>query len=204
MATDLISCSIDGCNNRRIARGFCNAHYKKWKKYGDPNAMLTTPKGEPLKYFNEVVLHFSGDECLIWPYATYSNGYGEVRFDGLIRSVHRLACEIINGPAPYDKPHAAHACGNGHLGCVNPRHISWKSHGDNMIDMIDHGTSPRGIRNAHSKLTEDDVKQIRYLRGAAPQYALAEMFGVSQATICNIHLGKVWSWILDANHHTKP
>lgn len=29
-------CSVDGCENKHFCKGFCNKHYKKFKKYGDP------------------------------------------------------------------------------------------------------------------------------------------------------------------------
>lgn len=29
-------CSIDGCGKNRIGHGFCRAHYKRFKKHGDP------------------------------------------------------------------------------------------------------------------------------------------------------------------------
>lgn len=29
-------CSIDGCTNPHLAKGYCNAHWKKWKRHGDP------------------------------------------------------------------------------------------------------------------------------------------------------------------------
>ena len=29
-------CSIEGCENKFLAKGFCNKHYKKFKQYGNP------------------------------------------------------------------------------------------------------------------------------------------------------------------------
>lgn len=33
MATDL--CTVEGCDRVRTARGMCNAHYQRYRKYGD-------------------------------------------------------------------------------------------------------------------------------------------------------------------------
>jgi hypothetical protein len=29
-------CSVEGCNKKAVCRGWCNRHYQKWYKYGDP------------------------------------------------------------------------------------------------------------------------------------------------------------------------
>jgi len=29
-------CSIDGCNLKHLARGFCQKHHSRWRRYGDP------------------------------------------------------------------------------------------------------------------------------------------------------------------------
>lgn len=34
MADD--TCSIDGCERAVFCRGWCNAHYKRWRRHGDP------------------------------------------------------------------------------------------------------------------------------------------------------------------------
>lgn len=37
-------CTIDGCGKRHVARGWCTAHYQRWKKYGDPNVSVRVDK----------------------------------------------------------------------------------------------------------------------------------------------------------------
>lgn len=36
-------CSIDGCEAPTVGRGWCNRHYLRWSKYGDPTAGGPTP-----------------------------------------------------------------------------------------------------------------------------------------------------------------
>ena len=39
-------CAIDGCTGRHEAKGYCDHHYRKFTRYGDP---LYVPKGPPPK-----------------------------------------------------------------------------------------------------------------------------------------------------------
>ena len=35
-----MECSIGGCMAPRVARGYCQAHYRRWRLYGDPKAHI--------------------------------------------------------------------------------------------------------------------------------------------------------------------
>lgn len=43
------SCSVDGCTNKYLCKGYCNLHYIRFKKYGDPlvNNSPTGKSGDP-------------------------------------------------------------------------------------------------------------------------------------------------------------
>lgn len=34
------TCSIEGCEKRHVARGWCGMHYQRWKVYGDPSVRV--------------------------------------------------------------------------------------------------------------------------------------------------------------------
>lgn len=321
-------CSIPNCDKPVRNRGWCSAHYQRWRTYGDPNYAVRTPKGVPLQWLFDHLAHDS-EECLIWPFARHGDGAGQVIYKGKHTSAHRLVCALVNGPAPsedheaklscgptssgcchpkhvfwslpvgnhaepisdgerllccipnceneaapgrrgccmshykrlwrhgaplaggtyknavvqwleehasyssdqcliwpfarnsigyaicdkklgsgfapnvmcrmaHGEPpsplhEAAHSCGKGHLGCMNPNHLSWKTHAANMADTLLHGTHNRGERNGCAKLTEGDVRAIRASNDN--QRVLSARFGVSQSQISSIRSRKRWAWL---------
>jgi hypothetical protein len=189
MATNFI-CSVDDCGKTaRNSRGWCNAHYLRWRRYGDPTAGRIN-HGDAKRHLNDVVLPFTGKECLIWPHCRDDNGYARYS-DGL---VHTYVCERRHGKSPSRQHQAAHSCGNGHLGCVSPEHLAWKTVSENQMDRVLHGTSNRGSRHALSKLTEEDVAEIMAMKGKETQKVIAAKFGVSRSNISAIHRGTSWDW----------
>lgn len=186
-------CSIPDCDKPSAHRGWCKAHYHRWYNHGDPLAG-STAKGELTRFLEDTALPYQGDDCLLWPYTKDRKGYAQINRKGT-RYVHRIVCEATHGKPPSPRHEAAHECGNGHLGCVNPRHLSWKTPVENQADKVTHGTHQFGIRNTQAKLTEDDVRQIRSLKGQKSLTEIGRMFGVNFVTVSNIHTGRRWAWL---------
>lgn len=189
-------CSVPDCGKPHMAKGFCNNHYYLFKRHGHPLGGRTPP-GQTTKFLHEVVQKYSGNDCLIWPYAKSRGGYGAITVHGRQREVHRYVCELVNGEPPSADHQAAHSCGNGGLGCVNPRHLLWKTRKENSTDQLVHGTRNHGSRNGSAKLTEDMVLDIRSDRfHGMPQTKIASHFGISLRSVSNIVTGKNWKHIL--------
>jgi hypothetical protein len=191
-------CQISGYernahHDARGRRGWCSAHYQRWKRHGDPLAGGTL-YGEPQAAMAEAIA-FVGEDCLIWKFGKSGGGYGQIQVKGKKLYVHRVVCEAANGPPPSPDREAAHSCGNGHLGCCNPAHLRWATQSENMDDRVIHGTSNRGERSRSAKLTEADVLEIRSLRGTVLQRELAARFGVNPRTIGDVLSGKKWAWL---------
>lgn len=126
-----------------------------------------------------------GDECLYWPFGMMPNGYAQLGTvgDGTNTKclyAHRYVCELKHGPAPAGHE-AAHSCGN--RGCLNPNHIFWKTRAANQADRILHGTAKRDGR----KLTRDQRREIRALKGKLTQRQIAAKFGVTFQSISQVH-----------------
>jgi hypothetical protein len=66
------------------------------------------------------------------------------------------------------------------------------------MDRILHGTSNRGERNGHSKLTTDDVFDILWLKNAFSMKTvdIARSFDVSVRAVRNVLNGTRWSWLV--------
>lgn len=131
-------------------------------------------------------------ECWEWLGSKNSRGYGRVVWNGKNVRAHRVAWELANGPIPEGKC-VLHYCDN--PSCVNPHHLWVGSHADNMHDMVEKGRQVyhRGESHGMSKLTEQDVREIRFFLDAGySQKALALMYGVSISTISLIKTGKIW------------
>lgn len=147
-------------------------------------------RGE-VRAFVDGLLLTDTQECILWPYSVGSHGYGDFKRDGKHSLAHRWVCEQAHGPAPLSNMDAAHSCGRDL--CVNRKHLSWKSHADNCADKLLHGTQPQGESVHLAVLTETEAAKILAtpkVRGSG--IALAELYGVSQATVSMIRSDKTW------------
>jgi ribosomal protein S13 len=150
----------------------------------------TKGNGRAVQWLREHAEYQRDDWCVIWPFST-TRGYGHFGYMGEMLYAHVYMCELAHGPAPSPLHQAAHSCGMGHEGCVNPKHLSWKTPSENQQDKKEHGTSmPKG--RERYKLKAEDVAYIRSLAGQKTHDELARIFGVSRRNIGAILDGRSW------------
>lgn len=187
-------CSIEGCGKLYKGYGYCQLHYRRFKKHGDPLAGgLLYCIGDGERYLLGVVLPFEGDECLEWPFNRHPRGYGSVYYEGRQQRVNRVICRLVHGEPHKRNWVAAHRCGN--AWCCNPKHLNWKTVSGNQMDRVDHGTSNRGKAHWNVRLAKEQVLEIRRLEGSKTQQAIADQFGVSLAAINGILRRRTWGWL---------
>lgn len=189
-------CKIDGCGKRTVGRGWCDAHYRRWKRHGDPEGGRVA-HGEPMRWLKAHVGH-TGSSCLRWPYGASDEGYGKIAQDGKWRNASRVMCEIVHGPAPTPSHQACHSCGKGHEACVSPAHLYWGTPTQNNADQLIHGTRARGERQGQSRLTEAVVLEIRRQAEAVPQVEIARRFGITKQLVNKIVRRERWAWLREA------
>ena len=121
------------------------------------------------------------------------SGYGALKVNGKMYPAHRLAYQLWNGEIPVGMV-VRHKCDN--PPCVNPEHLEIGSYKDNTNDMMARGRASVGEKQGCSKLTEDDVREIRILRGFGfTLKELGKMYAVHFATIAYSMNGKNWKHI---------
>lgn len=110
--------------------------------------------------------------------------------------VHRLVLQAFVGECP-----------QGHQACHNDGsrannilgNLRWDTPSANNKDKVRHGTAQRGENSGMSKLTSQNVIDIRKrLAAKDTQASIAKDFGVSPKTIRSIAQRRAW-WYLDAD-----
>jgi hypothetical protein len=137
-------------------------------------------------------------ECWVWIGYKQPFGYGVIntgsRTDGsrATKLVHRVVYELEFGPIP-EGGCILHKCDN--PSCVKPDHLFLGTQSENVADMIAKGRKrvARGKDHPSYKLSSQKKREIcqRYSAGNVTQQKLAEEYGVNQATISKIVLGKL-------------
>lgn len=146
--------------------------------------------GIPEKFWSRVDRSGGEDSC--WEFSGWRNksgGHGLVNIGGgQFQGSHRLAWILMNGKIP-DGLCVCHRCDN--PPCCNPKHLFLATALENFDDMRRKGRarggSLPGKKNKNSKLTEEQVSQIRmrYANGELQQQ-LANAYGVNQTAISYI------------------
>jgi hypothetical protein len=144
-------------------------------------------------FFEQAILPET-DECILWLF-NKSRGYGVVRINGIPTYVHCRAAILRYGPPPAGLE-CAHSCKS--RNCFNYRHISYKSHRENLADRKRDGTENFAIgeQNGAARLTERHVNWIRrQLELGVSVTEVSRHLKVPYSTVNNIRRGSRWTWL---------
>lgn len=149
------TCSIDGCERRVLARGWCHAHYQQWYRTGSPTG---TARPSASERFWRKVQRGAPDACWLWTGAKNGSGYGVFHYGNRMVPAHRWAYEAERGSVDGNLD-IDHLCRN--PSCVNPAHLEPVTHAENMAR--GHYGSLTHCAHGHA-FTEDNI----YRRPGAP------------------------------------
>lgn len=130
------------------------------------------------------------DECWPWTATLDAHGYGHFKINGRFHGAHRVALAWATGGMRSDL-HALHSCDNPR--CVNPAHLRWGTHQENVRDRNARSRQARGERNGRSKLTADQARQIREMPGS--MRSIGKLFGINGSVVAEIKRGERWSHV---------
>lgn len=133
--------------------------------------------------------------CWMWVAYKDRKGYGKFGHKkGTL--AHRFSYILHNGKIPKGMQ-VCHSCDN--PSCVNPNHLWVGTNRDNQMDCISKGrarrNSPFGEKNGLSKLTDDQVRDIKIFSESMKQAELAIMYDCHPSNISFILSGKTWKHV---------
>lgn len=138
-----------------------------------------------------------GTKCWVWTRATVY-GYGVFSISRKLRPrlrqhrAHRFSLMHDQGLSEEEMAglFVCHRCDN--PACVRPDHLFLGTGAENQLDMARKRRSTIGDTNPMSKLTVEQVRAIRKLRGTASLRVIGLQFGVTASTVCMVLSGKRW------------
>lgn len=151
----------------------------------DPRPATLAVKGTPLRFIKghqrrPAPVDYNIDSitgCWIWTGAQSPRGYTKKGIGGKRIQAHRYMWEKFNGPIPEGMV-MDHLCRN--PSCANPDHLEPVTHTENVR------------RGNSTKLTVDQVREIRALAESCTRTELARRYGLTVSHVCHIIFRRSW------------
>lgn len=164
-----------------------------------PETIIELTESDKARFWNKVDRR-GLNECWEWQgYLCVPGNYGRFQLNHTPVYAHRVAYVIACGSIPADH-NVCHHCDN--PPCCNPTHLFAGTQAENIADRDNKGHTPflYGHNNGTSKLTEQDVREIRkrFAAGGVKQNELARQYGMSNSQINAIVHGRKWTWVKDS------
>jgi len=172
------TCSIEGCENKYLAKGFCVKHYQKFKKYGDPliskyerHGMRATP--EYRIWANIKIRCYDKNYCLFHRYG----GRGITMCNRWLYSFKNFYKDM--GTKPFAKAQIDRIDNDGNY---EPSNCHWVTNAENCQN------------SSRAKLTMKEANEIRkrYKDGGITKKELGLIYGISNTNIGDIINYKIW------------
>ena len=146
------------------------------------------PKDPWERILRKVVKHETSG-CWEWTGGKCRGGYGQFEIRGKCVKVHRFSLERKLDRKLEQGEETRHMCNN--RCCCNPDHLEAGTHQDNIDDRTKAGVhkanAPRGEKNNQTKLSDQQISEIRAYQGMFTRAELASMYGVHTVHISRIH-----------------
>ena len=146
--------------------------------------------GSRQKWFSKILETMPDTEdCINPPFPKSGEKYFRIGFgSNRFIATHKVIEKFIG---PLEGLWALHHCDNSW--CINPKHLYRGTHYDNVRDRNERGRTLKGSEVSNSKLTEDQVKEIRLrFENGETQTSISEDYEVSQVMISKIVRREWW------------
>lgn len=175
----------------------CIREKTRGARHVNPNEGMSALSENTIRRFWKQIAIAGPDDCWLW-HGRQTKGYGSIHFtrgawDYTHAYAHRVAYFLANGTFN-ESLLVCHSCDTPL--CCNARHLFLGTHSENMEDAVFKERTATGSRHGRSKLTEDQVKEIRRLaNGGILNKELADNFQISPHMISRIVKRHNWKHI---------